>query len=92
MELQILKIGEYAQKEEFLQHITELVQIGLTTTDSYMDLFEKLGKLFNEEGEQEKKDAVNDFIAYNKEINSIEELNEVITEDENMYAVFNLRK
>jgi len=90
MILEILEINKYAVKERYLQHITKLLQVPLSTTDTYLDLFEKLRAQCT--GKDEQK-AVEDFIDFNKEQVEDASIFEIpITDQEDMYAIFNLKK
>jgi hypothetical protein len=88
MTLEILTVDKFACKEQFLQHITRLIQIKLTPTDTYLDLFKKLEEMFPE-GEERK--AIDEFIQFNIDQAGMEALDSIIDEDDNMYAIFNLK-
>lgn len=92
MELEFLTIADNPHyKEMYLQHINEMINIELNERDTYNVLFDKLTKRF--EDKPEKLQAVEDWINFNKVGQEDQSLFEtIICENEECYAVFNLRK
>ncbi len=89
-ELIFLTVGPYSRREDFLQHISEMINVKLEKGDTYNTLFEKLKSLFTDES---KIKAVGDWIDFNKEGQTDESVfNKVICEHGETFAVFNLKK
>lgn len=89
MVLDYLQVSEPTHKSAFLQHINELIQIPWKQEESYADMFKNLEAY----GEQhpETKEAIKDWIEFNKEHMSEEDLTTKPVTADDMYAVFNLR-
>lgn len=87
-ELVFLQVSSPTFKETFLQHIHNLIQIPIETTDTYNTLFEKLRKAFEK---SEDLPFIEDWIQYNlaQEIDPAL-FNTTLTTDINQVAVFDL--
>jgi len=91
MELEFLTIGEYQHKEYYLQHISEMINIKLDKNDTYNILFDKMKSHF--ENDKEKLITIESWNNNNiKHQDDISVFDNIITEDDNTYAAFNLRK
>lgn len=89
MKLEFLTIGEYQYKEQYLQHINEMINVKLNDGDTYNSCFEKLKKRFEKDPERLK--AVENWITFNKEQQEDESVFEtVLCEEGECYAAFNL--
>jgi len=89
MELELLSIGDYQFKENFLQHIHEMVNIELEIGDTYNILFDKLRKEF--EDSPEKLEAVNRWITMNQDDQEDKSVfDTIICGEEECYASFNI--
>ncbi len=87
--LEILGIyDEPKVKEEFLQHITEIINVKVEKGKSYIDFFELLKlKCLDENSVQ----AINDFIEFNLQEVGEDTLKGTIIDDEyDCYVVMNL--
>jgi len=92
MILQFLTIDTPSTKGDYLQHITELIQIKLEIGDTYQILFDKLNDWAKSEPEN-RAQAVSDFISFNLENPDMKsQLHQSINDFEGMYAQFNLGK
>jgi hypothetical protein len=94
MELEFLKIGSYSFVSDYLQHITEMINVKLDPGDTTKILFEKMGDIFPEN--ENKQNAVKEWVDFN--INSQDDgtvFDQVLVEDGEydfeVYASFNLR-
>ena len=90
-QLEFLKLSEYTQKEMFLQHITQLIQIKIKPNETYNDMFSKLKIKFKESPDELK--AINDYIKMNQEHQEDKKVFDTVLNkenDDNLYAVFNL--
>jgi hypothetical protein len=73
-----------------LEHITEMINVKVLKGETYNDLFEKVIKLFP--GDKEKRKACEDWVAFNKGANDKDFNKEVVTDQEYLYASFNLKQ
>lgn len=82
--------NEYQCKENYLQHISEIINIKLEEGDTYNNLFTKLQEEFKDDAD--RLDAVNYWIEFNKqEIDDISQFETIIyDQDTAKVAVFNM--
>lgn len=88
--LEFLCISTLKRKEDFLQHITKLVQVELEVGDTYNNLFKKLPNEWNNETFiNTAKDWI-DFNTENQEDTSV--FDQVIADESGLYAIFNYKE
>lgn len=88
--LEFLCIDTLKRKEDFLQHITKLVQVELEMGDTYNDLFKKLPNEWNDETFISEAKNWIDFNTENQEDRSV--FDQVITDESGLYAIFNYKE
>lgn len=64
--LDFLCVGKYAYKEEFLQHITELIQVPLKEDHTLESFLDYLKEWANERNDMRIREAVYEFIEFQK--------------------------
>jgi hypothetical protein len=91
--LEFLQISQPVGKESFMQHITELIHVKLEKGDTYNAVFSKLRERMKNESE-DKKQAAEDWISFNLEgqKDNLSVFDTVISEEDEEFAVFNLKK
>lgn len=91
--LDFLQVSEPVGKQDFLQHITELILVKLEKGDTYLTVFDKLRERLKNES-PEKKQAAEDWIQFNLEgqKDNLSVFDTIISEEDNEFAVFNMRK
>lgn len=85
--IEFMGIGEAAHPSHFLQHIYRLTHIELTPLTTYQELFDKLEQKFA--NEPDVLEAVKDWVQFNKENITPEQLTSVVTKD-SPYAIFDI--
>jgi len=85
--LEFIQVSGPTHKTNFLQHIHELVHVKVEKGSTYRALFNGLKEKFKDE--PDKLEVVEDWIHFNEEI-PVDFDMEIVTEDENMYAIFDL--
>jgi hypothetical protein len=89
MELIFLSIGSYTNVNDFLCHISDLVQIRLDIGETYNTLFDKLECKFT--SDERKLIAITDWINFNKDSHDDKSIfDTVICDEENLFAIFDL--
>jgi hypothetical protein len=91
--LDFLQISQPVGKTHFLQHITELIHVKLEKGDTYNSVFSKLRERMKNES-AERTQAAEDWITFNLEAQKDNPavFETIISEDDEEFAVFNLRK
>jgi len=88
-ELEFIDIGPPTHKTNFLQHITDLIQIQLSEDETYMSLFERLRSEI--EKNPEYLEAVEKWIGYNiQEVDPADLEKPIGAEGTTTYAIFNM--
>lgn len=90
MVLIFLQLGEYSRKEDYLQHMKELINIKLSANDTHNILFEKLREKYKDDAV--RREAVEEWVQFNEAQQEDKAVFDSVLCTEESYATFCLRE
>ncbi len=89
MNLVYLQVGKPKHKTHFVQHIHRLHHVKLEKGDTLNTLFDKVKDSFKDE--PEALAAAESWVDFNKEGTDPKEFEQEVTQQDDMYAIFDLK-